>query len=125
MQTTAMNEPLFLAEMIWAVLLIVEYGRALEADETKRAAKLLICAGMVLVGAVFTRYDGWIFDFSGVAFRSGQDAAEEAMGFTCGRGVRSLHGDGGSRAARLDGLLFAAIRRSAGLYARPLFRQGD
>ncbi len=61
MQTTAMNEPLFLAEMIWAVMLIIEYGRALEADETKRAAKLLICAGIVLAGAVFTRYDGWIF----------------------------------------------------------------
>ena len=44
MQTTAMNEPLFLAEMIWAVVLIIEYGRALEADETKRAAKLLIIA---------------------------------------------------------------------------------
>lgn len=33
MQTTAMNEPLFLTEMIWAVLLIVEYGRALQTDE--------------------------------------------------------------------------------------------
>jgi hypothetical protein len=61
MQTTAMNEPLFLAEMIWAVALIIEYGRALDADETGRAAKLLIGAGIVLVAAVFTRYDGWIF----------------------------------------------------------------
>jgi hypothetical protein len=63
MQTTAMNEPLFLAEMIWAVVLIVEYGRALDEDETSRAAKLLIGAGLVLVAAVFTRYDGWIFGF--------------------------------------------------------------
>ncbi len=31
MATTAMTEPLFLAEMIWAVLLIVEYERALVA----------------------------------------------------------------------------------------------
>ncbi len=61
MQTTAMNEPLFLAEMIWAVLLIVEYGRALQADEIGRAAKLLVSAGIVLVAAVLTRYDGWIF----------------------------------------------------------------
>jgi hypothetical protein len=61
MQTTAMNEPLFLAEMIWAVLLIVEYGRALQAAELERAAKLLIASGIVLVAAVFTRYDGWIF----------------------------------------------------------------
>jgi len=63
MQTTAMNEPLFLAEMIWAVVLIIEYGRALEADEAGRAAKLLIGAGVVLASAVFTRYDGWIFTF--------------------------------------------------------------
>src|SRR5215467_8476325 len=31
MQTTAMTEPLFLAEMIWSVVLIVEHGRALKA----------------------------------------------------------------------------------------------
>jgi hypothetical protein len=61
MQTTAMNEPLFLAEMIWAVLLIVEYGRALQAGEIKSASKLLVAAGIVLVAAVYTRYDGWIF----------------------------------------------------------------
>ncbi|HEX3472479.1 MAG TPA: glycosyltransferase family 39 protein [Silvibacterium sp.] len=61
MQTTAMNEPLFLAEMIWAVVLIIEYARALEGDEAKRAAKLLIGAGLVLVAGIFTRYDGWIF----------------------------------------------------------------
>lgn len=63
MQTTAMNEPLFLAVMIWAVVLIIEYGRALEADETRRAAKLLVGAGVVLVAGVFTRYDGWVFAF--------------------------------------------------------------
>ena len=63
MQTTAMNEPLFLAEMIWAVMLIVELGRALDAGEAERSAKLLIGAGVVLVAAVFTRYDGWILAF--------------------------------------------------------------
>ena len=52
--TTAMTEPLFLAEMIWAVVLIVEFQRLLEP-------KLLIWAGVVLVAAVFTRYDGWIY----------------------------------------------------------------
>jgi len=61
MQTTAMNEPLFLAEMIWTALLLVEYKRALDASEEKQAANLLIATGVVLVGAVFTRYDGWIF----------------------------------------------------------------
>ncbi len=63
MQTTAMNEPLFLAEMIWATLLIVEFSRALKADEARRATRLIIAAGLVLVAAVFTRYDGWVFAF--------------------------------------------------------------
>ncbi len=36
MATTAMTEPLFLAEMIWAVLLIVQYQRALRGTELVR-----------------------------------------------------------------------------------------
>jgi hypothetical protein len=54
MTTTAMTEPLFLAEMIWAVLLIVQFQRLLDG-------RLLIAAGLVLVGAIFTRYDGWVY----------------------------------------------------------------
>ena len=60
-QTTAMNEPMLLAQMVWAAVLLSEYRRALDADEPDRAANLLIVTGLVLVGAVFTRYDGWIF----------------------------------------------------------------
>jgi hypothetical protein len=66
MQTTAMTEPLFLAEMIWATLLLAEFCRSLsggegEAADERRAARLLTGAGLVLVAAAFTRYDGWIF----------------------------------------------------------------
>jgi hypothetical protein len=68
MATTAMTEPLFLAEMIWAVLLIVQYQRALlhpeldsESSAGVSASQLLIRAGLVLVGAIFTRYDGWVY----------------------------------------------------------------
>jgi 4-amino-4-deoxy-L-arabinose transferase-like glycosyltransferase len=69
MQSTAMTEPLFLAEMLWAALLLAEYCRALvggpakeaEIVNEKRAARLLVGAGLVLVAAVYTRYDGWIF----------------------------------------------------------------
>ncbi len=61
MQTTAMNEPLCIAEMIWAVVFLVEYLRALDGKDIDRAVKLLIACGLVLVGAVYTRYDGWIF----------------------------------------------------------------
>jgi hypothetical protein len=52
--TTAMTEPLFLAEMIWAVVLIVSFQRSPQA-------KFLLRAGLVLVAAIFTRYDGWIY----------------------------------------------------------------
>jgi hypothetical protein len=68
MATTAMTEPLFLAEMIWAVLLIVQYQRALldpelppDSPRGPSAGKLLIRAGLVLVAAIFTRYDGWVY----------------------------------------------------------------
>jgi hypothetical protein len=64
MATTAMTEPLFLAEMIWALLLVVQYERALaapEGPEESTASRFLIGAGLVLVGAIFTRYDGWIY----------------------------------------------------------------
>ncbi len=64
MATTAMTEPLFLAQLIWAVLLIVQYERALAAPEPAEGSsgdRLLIAAGLVLVAAIFTRYDGWVY----------------------------------------------------------------
>jgi 4-amino-4-deoxy-L-arabinose transferase-like glycosyltransferase len=77
LQTTAMNEPLFLAEMIWAAVLLTGYQRLvsrvavantgkLEAApivtaEDRRVRRLLLGLGLVLAAAVFTRYDGWIF----------------------------------------------------------------
>lgn len=76
MSSTAMTEPLFLAEMVWAVLLLVLYQRAVaresRADDSadrgserkaplpRRSARLLAWLTAVLVAAVFTRYDGWI-----------------------------------------------------------------
>ena len=62
-QTTALNEPLYVTEMIWAVIFLVEYLRSLDEEEIARAAKMLICCGLVLVAAVYTRYDGWVFAF--------------------------------------------------------------
>jgi hypothetical protein len=58
--TTAMTEPLFLAEMIWSLLLIVLYQQELKTRQEPRPG-LLIGAGLVLVCAVYTRYDGWIY----------------------------------------------------------------
>jgi Dolichyl-phosphate-mannose-protein mannosyltransferase len=59
LQTTAMTEPLFLCELIWSVLLLVDWFRALE-DHDPRANRLLWAVIGVLVCAVYTRYDGWI-----------------------------------------------------------------
>jgi hypothetical protein len=59
LQTTAMTEPLFLCEMVWLAVWLVEWRGALNNDPP-RAARLLCCIALVLIAAVFTRYDGWI-----------------------------------------------------------------
>jgi len=59
LQTTAMTEPLFLCEMIWMVLWLVEWRTCFE-DDPQRARRLLCCIALVLVAAIFTRYDGWV-----------------------------------------------------------------
>ena len=60
MATTAMTEPLFLAEMIWATVFIVQFQSA-ESKKDPAASRFLIAAGLVLVAAIFTRYDGWVY----------------------------------------------------------------
>jgi hypothetical protein len=59
LQTTAMTEPLFLCEMIWLAVWLVEWRAALNNDPP-RAARRLVLTATVLIAAVFTRYDGWI-----------------------------------------------------------------
>jgi hypothetical protein len=62
MQTTAMTEPLFLCELIWVVLLLVEWYNDLDAEDGG-SGRLLWAVVTVLVAAVYTRYDGWILAF--------------------------------------------------------------
>ena len=59
LQTTAMTEPLFLCEMVWLAVWLVEWRRALGNDPA-RATRLLRGVALALVAAVFTRYDGWV-----------------------------------------------------------------
>jgi hypothetical protein len=61
MQTTAMTEPLFLCQIIWSTLFLVGFLREIEAGNSRSAARSLAFCGLVLVTAVYTRYDGWIF----------------------------------------------------------------
>jgi hypothetical protein len=58
LQTTAMTEPLFVCEMVWAAVFLVEWRANLDADPG-RARRLLWWLALALVAAIFTRYDGW------------------------------------------------------------------
>jgi hypothetical protein len=60
MQTTAMNEPLFLCQMIWAAVFLMAFLRGIGSDP-RRAGGSIVACGLVLVTAIFTRYDAWIF----------------------------------------------------------------
>ena len=60
LSTTAMTEPLFLALLIWMVLLTVECVDAIRAEQQARAARRMIWLGVIIFLAVFTRYDGWV-----------------------------------------------------------------
>jgi len=59
LQTTAMTEPLFVCEMIWIVVGLVEWRTALDEDE-RRSDRLMIWIAAGLIAAIFTRYDGWV-----------------------------------------------------------------
>jgi len=61
LSVTAMTEPLFLALVVWGALQLLELGLALRAGETKRAVWRIVWLTLVLIAAVYTRYDGWIF----------------------------------------------------------------
>jgi 4-amino-4-deoxy-L-arabinose transferase-like glycosyltransferase len=63
MQTTAMTEPLFVCEMVWAAVWLVEWRASLDGQEQRRGNRLLWCIALVLAAAVYTRYDGWIMAF--------------------------------------------------------------
>jgi len=62
LQTTAMTEPLFVCEMIWMAVLLVEWRASLDADSV-RSSRLQLWIALLLVAAVFTRYDGWVMAF--------------------------------------------------------------
>jgi hypothetical protein len=59
MQATPMTESMYLALMIWAVVYYEEFSRHARASESIEAAGALTRCGLVLAGAMLTRYDGW------------------------------------------------------------------
>ena len=69
LQSTAMTEPLYVCEMVWVAVWLVEWRASLNGGETarerpqqdaRRTNRLLWCIALTLVSAVFTRYDGWV-----------------------------------------------------------------
>jgi len=61
LQTTAMNEPIFLAFFIWALVYLDEFLRATSPTaptELKPRRPLEYC-GIMMAGGALTRYDGW------------------------------------------------------------------
>lgn len=59
-QATALNESLYLAEFLWALVFLADFTRSLRSgDEASSAAALQHC-GLVLAAAILTRYDGWV-----------------------------------------------------------------
>lgn len=63
LQSTAMTETVYLAFFLWAVVFSSEFVRAVRAQnpgaDDPRASVLLRNAGLCLLGATLTRYDGW------------------------------------------------------------------
>lgn len=57
-QSTALNEPLYLASFIWATVFFVEASHTLVESELI-AARSLEKGAIALMAAIFTRYDGW------------------------------------------------------------------
>lgn len=58
--TTAMTEALFLALLVWSVVVTLEGMAALQAGNTRVATRRMMVAGLLILGQVYTRYDGWI-----------------------------------------------------------------
>ena len=58
--TTALTEPLFLALFMWSVVGAVEGVAALRVGNAALAGRRMVFAGLMVLGEVFTRYDGWV-----------------------------------------------------------------
>jgi hypothetical protein len=58
--TTAMTEALFLALVIWSVVATMEGIAAMRKGDALTARARMMLAGLLVLGQVFTRYDGWI-----------------------------------------------------------------
>jgi len=59
-QATALNESLYLAEFVWAVVFLTDFARLNREGRQDDAARALERCAMILAAAILTRYDGWV-----------------------------------------------------------------
>jgi len=59
LQSTAMTEPVYLAFFIWSVVFFAEAVGACPPEDERARRRSLLKAGLCLLGASLTRYDGW------------------------------------------------------------------
>ena len=60
LSTTAMTEALFLALFVWSIVATTESIAALRQGDATTARARMMLTGLLILGQVFTRYDGWI-----------------------------------------------------------------
>jgi hypothetical protein len=83
--TTAMTEALFLALLVWSVVATMEGISAIRAGDARTASIRMLLAGLLVLGQVFTRYDGWVIGavvwccFAGAMWRTSASAEGRAL----------------------------------------------
>ncbi len=83
--TTAMTEALFLALLVWSVVATMEGVSAIRAGDLRTASFRMLLAGLLVLGQVFTRYDGWVIGamvwccFAWALWRTGRSAEGRAL----------------------------------------------
>ncbi|SEC17646.1 hypothetical protein [Terriglobus roseus] len=60
LSSTAMTEPLFLALLLWSIVVAYEAIEALGANRIGTAKTRMLLSGLLTMAMVFTRYDGWV-----------------------------------------------------------------
>ena len=60
LSTTPLTEPLFLALLVWIVLLTLELVEAMREGLERVARNRFVLLGLLILAAVMTRYDGWV-----------------------------------------------------------------
>ncbi len=60
LSSTAMTEPLFLALLVWIVLLTMEFSNAVSNLAARKVTGHMLLLGLLILAATMTRYDGWI-----------------------------------------------------------------